>query len=340
MNKRLIWFWWFGILSTVVGFAALSVGAGQEAMRVVQPQNKTYVIGSLIHLVVAADPAKIDRISFAINKKSPVIFDISGEKKNMLTGGMVYQCSLATLEAGDNKISFYGYWRGNKVAEQVQQVYYAEKFSRDKNTPPSDYRHQVFHTIQNEAVCLECHAELGQADKKVTALSESPCYRCHAYEVARKDKHGPAAVGECTVCHNPGGKEKYAVDIPIKKLCSNCHDDAIVSWEAMKYLHGPTATGDCSICHSPHSSDERFFLHKKTNDLCIGCHEEKASGRHVVAGFSGKSHPVAGKSNPLKPDRGYSCASCHSPHAANSRGLFALDTGGGRFGICQTCHKK
>jgi predicted CXXCH cytochrome family protein len=338
MNERLIR--WFGILSMVLGFAAPAVGAGQETMRVIQPQNKTYVTGSFIHLVVAADPAKIDRISFAINRQSPVIFDISGEKKNMPTGGMAYQCSLVTLVAGDNKIIFYGYRQGNKVAELERQVYYAEKYSKDKSAPPSDYRHQVFHTAQNEGVCLECHAELGQAGKNVTVLSESPCYRCHAYEVAGQAKHGPAAVGDCTACHNPGGKEKYAVEKPIKKLCSNCHDDTITTMEAMKYLHGPTATDDCSICHSPHSSDERFFLHRKTNVLCIGCHEEKASGRHVVAGFSGRSHPVAGKTNPLKPDRAYSCASCHSPHAANSRELFAFDTRGGRFSICQTCHKK
>jgi predicted CXXCH cytochrome family protein len=338
MNKKLIGWFWISLM--VFGFTAPAAGAGQETMLVMQPQNKTYVIGSFIHLVVAADPAKIDRISFAINKKSPVISEISSEKKGILSGGMAYQCSLATLEAGDNKIIFYGYWRGKKVAEQERQIYYAEKYSKDKSSPPSDYRHQIFHTAQNESVCLECHAELGQADKKVNALNESPCYRCHAYEVAGRDKHGPAAVGDCTACHNPGGKEKYAVEKPIKKLCSTCHDDAVTTWEAMKYLHGPAATGDCSICHSPHSSDERFFLYKKTNVLCIGCHEEKASGRHVVAGFSGRSHPVAGKSNPLKPDRAYSCAACHSPHAANSRELFAFDTRGGRFSVCQACHKK
>jgi predicted CXXCH cytochrome family protein len=337
-NGRLIWS--FGILPIVLGFTAPAIGTGQEAMRVVQPQHKTYMLGSFIHLVVAADPAKIDRISFTINKKNPVIIEIKRESQEKLPGGMVYRCSLASLDAGDNKILFYGYRQGNKVLEQERQVYYAEKYSKDKSTPPADYRHQVFHTAQNEAVCLECHAELAQADKKVTVLRESPCYKCHAYEVSKEAKHGPAAVGACTACHNPGGKEKYGVEKPIKKLCSHCHGDTIAAWEAMKYLHGPTATGDCSICHSPHSSDERFFLHKKTNVLCTGCHEEKASGRHVVAGFSSPSHPVAGKSNPLKPDRRYSCASCHSPHAANSRELFAFETGGGRFGVCQVCHKK
>jgi predicted CXXCH cytochrome family protein len=314
---------WFGILSIVLGFAAPAVGAGQEAMRVVQPQHKTYVLGSVIHLIIAADPAKIDRISVTINNQKPVIFDISKERQNILAGGMAYQCILAALDAGDSKILVYGYRQGNKVAEQERQVYYAEKYSKDKSTPPSDYRHQVFHTAQNEG-----------------ALRESPCYKCHAYEVSKEAKHGPAAVGACTACHNPGGKEKYTVEQPIKKLCSRCHGDTIAAWAAMKYLHGPTATGDCSICHSPHSSDEKFFLHKKTNMLCTGCHEEKASGRHVVAGFSSPSHPVAGKSNPLKPDRGFSCASCHSPHAANSRALFAFETGGGRFGVCQICHKK
>ena len=121
--------------------------------------------------------------------------------------------------------------------------------------------------------------------------------------------------------------------------CSNCHEDQIKAWEAMKYPHAPAA--DCTICHSAHSSKEKFFLLKKTNELCVDCHEDKASGKHVIASFVfGSSHPVDGRSNPLKPDRTFSCTSCHSPHASNSEKLFTVDTQGGQMSICQACHKK
>jgi predicted CXXCH cytochrome family protein len=121
--------------------------------------------------------------------------------------------------------------------------------------------------------------------------------------------------------------------------CANCHEDQIKAWEAMKDQHPPAA--DCSVCHAPHSSQEKFFLLKKTNQLCVDCHEDKASGKHVIASFVfGSSHPVDGKVNPLQPERSFSCASCHSPHASNSEKLFTVDTKGSPMNLCQACHKK
>lgn len=125
------------------------------------------------------------------------------------------------------------------------------------------------------------------------------------------------------------------------KLCSTCHDDVIKTWDAMKYPHAPAAAGDCTECHSPHASNEKFFLQKKTNELCIGCHKEQSSGKHIIASYVfGSSHPVDGKINPLKPETNFSCVSCHSPHASNTEKLFTFDAQGGKMNICQACHKK
>jgi predicted CXXCH cytochrome family protein len=135
--------------------------------------------------------------------------------------------------------------------------------------------------------------------------------------------------------------EAIKVDEPDYKLCSICHEDVIKAWEAKKYQHAPAAAGDCTVCHSSHASDEKYFLLKKTNELCIGCHGEQSSGKHVIASFIfGSSHPVDGKINPLKPENSFSCVSCHSPHASNAEKLFAFDTQGGSINICQACHKK
>jgi len=140
---------------------------------------------------------------------------------------------------------------------------------------------------------------------------------------------------------NSSESDAVKVDESEYKLCSNCHEDLIKAWEAKQYQHAPTAAGDCTICHSPHASNEKFFLHKKTNELCIGCHKEQSSGKHVIASYVfGSSHPVDGKINPLKTGDNFSCISCHSPHAGNTKELFAFDAPGGTMGICQTCHKK
>lgn len=329
-----------GFFVVLLLLAKVEICCGQETMRVILPQNRTSVTGGYIHLIVAVDPARIDRISLVRNKKEPLVVEVQQENKRTLADGMIITCKVLDLDAGENKITITGDWQGKKVAEKLQQVYYAAKYSPDKNTPPPEYQNYVFHSVKNEGLCLACHQELAAVPKEVNVLSASPCYKCHAYMLAGTMKHGPAAVGDCASCHSGAGKGKYAVAQPVRKVCLNCHEEAIKSWEVKKYTHGPTATGDCTICHFPHSSNEKFFLQKKTNELCIGCHEEKASGKHVISSFGGNSHPLTGKTNPRQPDRSFSCASCHSPHAANSRALFPVDTPGGVFGICQACHKK
>ena len=338
MKKNVVWV--LGILAFLVLLTSLGISADPDGLRILLPQQKTYVNGAVAHLVIAVNPARIDNVSYTINKNKPVPVEMSKEKRKVLPDGTIYLCIMITLDAGENKVIINGYRQGARIEDKIYQVYSVAKYSQYKNTAPADYQHQVFHTAKNEGLCIGCHGELGPTEREITVLTESPCYRCHAYIVAEEFKHGPAAVGDCTTCHIEAEAEKYTVAKPIKKLCSTCHEDVIQNWEAKKFIHGPTVTGDCTICHSPHSSNEKFFLQKKTNDLCTGCHEEKASGKHVIAGFSGSSHPMTGKTNPMKPDRSFSCASCHSPHAANNKQIFAFDVQGGRFSLCLVCHKK
>lgn len=328
-------------LAVLSGLTESGISANRDAMQIIQPKDKTYFTGGQINLITAADPLRLDRISFSVNKKAPVALPVDKESPKRLPNGMINICNVLSLDEGENTLTISGFWQGKEVEKRSLSLFFAAKYSRDKSVPPSGYQASSFHAAKEESLCYECHKELIQPAKKTTVISDSPCYKCHSYVVAEKFKHGPAAVGDCTSCHTGSDKNRYSIARPLKKLCNGCHEEAIKSWNEKKYVHGPAATGDCAICHTPHSSREKFFLRKKTNALCIGCHEEKASGKHVIASFVfGNTHPVAGSRNPMKPDRSFSCASCHSPHAANTRGIFAFDTPGGRFGICQACHKK
>ena len=214
------------LLSIVAGMffiASIGVAAEQGGMRVVMPQNKTYIIGSFIHLVIAVNPEEIDKISYGMNKKVPVIVEPTKENLKKLPNGTMYLCRLVTIEPGGNTLTISGYGKGKKIEERNLQVYSVSKDSKNKNTPPAGYQRYVFHKEQNESICINCHKELGKADQSAASLKESPCYGCHSYLFSGQEKHGPIADGDCSTCHAAKDGEKYAVEKPVKNICSNCH---------------------------------------------------------------------------------------------------------------------
>jgi predicted CXXCH cytochrome family protein len=330
---------WFWALAALCGGSALAADGG--GMRIVLPGNMTSFSYSRVTLAVAVEPGRIDSVSVGVNKNSPVVLPVADDEKKRRPDGMTSICAILTIDEGENTLVVNGFRQGKEVARGTLKLFYAAKSSRDKGVSPPAYRVVPFHTTTGEALCVDCHRGLSAPLQKATHPADSPCIGCHPHIVAGKFRHGPAAVGDCVSCHASSGTNKYTTARPLKKVCFTCHEEAMKLWDDKKYTHGPTATGDCSICHSPHSAAEKFFLVKKTNSLCIGCHEEKAVGKHVISSFVfGDSHPLSGVKNPMKPDSAFSCASCHSPHAADSRELFAFETQGGKMGICQACHKK
>ncbi|MHB8828365.1 MAG: cytochrome c3 family protein [Syntrophales bacterium] len=332
---------WLLAVAVLFGWQAFALAADEGGMRIVLPGNMTSLSGGSATLAVAVDPRKIDTVSAGVNKTPPIVLPVADKDRNRRPDGMISICAILTLDEGENIVTVNGYRQGKEVVRESLKLFYAAKSSRDKSVAPPAYRAVPFHTTRGEAMCVDCHKGLMLPVKKMTLPADSPCLGCHPQIVAEKFKHGPAAVGDCVSCHAASGTSKYGTAKPLKKLCFTCHEEAMKPWQDKKYTHGPTATGDCAICHDPHSSAEKFFLRKKTNALCIGCHEEKATGKHVIASYVfGNTHPLAGGKNPMQPDRDFSCASCHSPHAANSRELFAFEAQGGKMGICQACHKK
>lgn len=124
--------------------------------------------------------------------------------------------------------------------------------------------------------------------------------------------------------------------LTIQEVCENCHPGVL----AGQYKHGPTDAGYCILCHDPHASPNPAWLRKPSWDLCVTCHAEKASGRHVIAGFvSSETHPTKDRRDPMRPGKRLTCTSCHQPHSAPSASLYSYDAKT-RSELCGLCHRR
>lgn len=123
--------------------------------------------------------------------------------------------------------------------------------------------------------------------------------------------------------------------LSVAETCAKCHPGML----SREYKHGPADAGFCTICHNPHASPYPSWLTKGAWDLCVTCHTEMASSRHVVSGFvSGDTHPTKDRRDPSRPGKRLSCISCHNPHSAVNSDLFAHDIKR-RSELCSMCHK-
>jgi len=191
--------------------------------------------------------------------------------------------------------------------------------------------------------CLSCHKEPGEPLKISIpgGKLEDLCYRCHINKkswLQQKHVHGPVGTGDCTVCHNPHGDIKKGMLWAEGKdeLCVACHTDkkGMVSGEKKAYyVHGIVKGLGCTACHDPHASGHRFQLYRAINDLCVSCH---TGLKGVTRGHPVGGHPVAGARDPRRPDRPFTCTSCHSAHDSNFKYLLIGDILGGH--ICSLCH--
>jgi predicted CXXCH cytochrome family protein len=119
------------------------------------------------------------------------------------------------------------------------------------------------------------------------------CARCHADIMSRPFKHGPAAAGYCTLCHDP-----HASDHPAWtrdqdwQLCTTCHAEKRTDVHMISgFVRGgshptekapdPSRPGkrlSCVSCHSPHSSltkDLLGFEVRSKYEMCGYCHRGK-----------------------------------------------------------------
>ncbi|MDD2541595.1 MAG: cytochrome c3 family protein [Desulfuromonadaceae bacterium] len=300
---------------------------------VLSPPNNTFVESKQISVVVSLPNGEATTAS-------------------VITGGKTYTKSVPTRAGGHticigvplaNGLNFLDITTSNRFGiseKESLSLYLRSALSKSHQNPPAEFKRYYFHTPANETACAPCHKlEPSLYDLNPEKLEDSPCYQCHKDKASGVYKHKPVSAGKCFSCHEVSrDKRKYATTKPDQTTCFLCHSTQGRLWKKKRIHHGPTAVGNCTLCHDPHGSDWPSFTRLHPTDLCLNCHNDKKTGLHVIAGFFGKGHPVKAAKSPLKPDRPFSCAGCHNPHAGDTQSLLNKERDK-LEDYCQTCHK-
>lgn len=316
-------------------------------IKIIQPLDKTRYIGENSTFVIDTSFEQADTIVITQENNITTTLEVKAEKKTY--------CKTIKLHTAQNTVSITLY-KNNKLISTAQRDLYflSELFEGVDEDDAQDYELRYYHKDENEQKCKSCHNMTSNVPTDGEAfedITKTTCFECHNGMINTSNTHAPAVNWLCLDCHNgkigeynmaDEGKSKYLAPDPIAKTCGSCHD-SVEEWQLRKYGHGPVNDGRCERCHNPHGSDNEFFLRKNIWDLCVTCHAEKASGKHVVSSFvfsrNAGAHPTKDRKDPARPGREFTCTSCHNPHG--SSGIFLLRMKGTMaFGVCQRCHKK
>jgi predicted CXXCH cytochrome family protein len=99
----------------------------------------------------------------------------------------------------------------------------------------------------------------------------------------------------CSTCHPEADGNRFSVGFMQADMCSQCHDPI----RDTKHVHGPVAAGSCTPCHDPHGSRYPKYLVSSGKELCLVCHIQTLSMKHV-----------GGRENA-------DCVKCHDPHGSD-----------------------
>jgi len=306
--------------------------ASAPTLAVLYPPDRSVVVGAgFAHLVLEIAPAV--KVSVKLNGRPVAPSKLIDKVRHYLL----------RLDFGTNRVEVEALEGDRVVAREQRELFFFSPISGEQQILPEGFAANPFHRPGGAPEkCAACHVlESPKGDLSPASSAASSCYSCHQDLTKVKNVHGPASLWMCLACHNPtSAPAKYATPVPVRDLCYACHIDAKDYFFSSPYQHGPTATGMCTICHNPHGSNNEYWLKKPPWELCTTCHTEKASGRHVIAwGPSGNTHPTRGRPDPMKPEREFSCRSCHNPHASNMPKLWNFNVKS-YFELCQTCHNK
>ncbi len=335
----------------VLGFAfacflasSLSAEGREHIIKVEYPVDKTVMKFGLINISLSLPHGMADLIEIRVNNKT----------RASRVPGREIECFSVPLALGINKINLIAKKKGLIVDRVSLDVFRRSDLIGKYATPPAGFQKDYFHQ-EDRPRCAGCHHRLEptKVDEKpinidtfadeiskynANVSSESTCYSCHRRMTAYRFVHGPDFVWSCLSCHDPEATPRYFIKYPDPELCYKCHFREKQIRSTKKYYHTPFTTGRCGICHNPHASENPLSLVKPIWDLCRSCHTDKGSGRHVVAGYlMGDKHPTRGVPDPRRKEQELSCASCHDPHASDSRKFSTLNPERG-FDFCRKCH--
>jgi len=99
----------------------------------------------------------------------------------------------------------------------------------------------------------------------------------------------------CSNCHSGAADHAFDIEAVQSEICKQCHDDPM---GAKDIVHGPVAAGSCSPCHDPHGSRYDKFLVAVGKELCLVCHSQNLSKRHI------------------EERQNADCVKCHDPHSS------------------------
>jgi len=121
--------------------------------------------------------------------------------------------------------------------------------------------------------CSICHGKRKQrnfsSQTYLTASVPKLCYNCHAdYTTSAPFVHGPVAVGQCLLCHNPHkSKIEHLLIAPEPGLCYQCHDIDTIELIA---AHLPKQLSSCTDCHNAHASSAKALLKGTSSETYNG----------------------------------------------------------------------
>ena len=331
-------------------FVAISGNAKEliPSIKIIQPLDNSRYIGKNATFVIEASSEQVDTIVITQDDNKTTTLKITAEKQTY--------CKTINLHVAQNTITISSFKAGKLLDIFEREFYFlSELFEGADEDDSLDYELRYFHSDEKEERCKSCHnmkSNIPTDGNPFEDVSKTSCYDCHKGMINTRNTHAPAANWLCVDCHNgkygefnmqDEGKSKYLAPNPMAKTCASCHDE-VQEWDMNKYRHGPLGDGRCERCHNPHGSDNKFFLRKNIWDLCVTCHSDHASGKHVISsiGFGPTitgGHPTKNKKDPSRPGRELSCSSCHNPHGSQGTKMLRMK-GSMAFGVCQRCHKK
>lgn len=334
-------------------FIFINVFANQD-FKIISPKNHTIYKEAFASIVVNL-PTKSLANKIVIKSQNKK-YELKINKKRDT------YCKNIHLNIGVNKIEVIAY-KDKKIlkSEFINIFYNSEVFKAGVNIP-NEFNINFFHNNKNENSCKKCHNMkkdnniIKKDGNSLLTILDNPkksnCFNCHKNLLSRKNSHAPSINLACIQCHSGeteyfnkemNKKSIFIAPDPIDNKCFSCHEKIKDSWYNKDSKHGPVMTGRCTKCHNPHSSNNEFFLRKPIWKLCTTCHDEKATGKHVLSSFvfgrNKGAHPTQHRKDPARPGRELVCSSCHNPHGSD--GIYLLRTQGkSSYSICKRCHQK